>query len=511
VIITQDNKAANFPEVLIIAKGAGIVFFGTIIGTVLKYIFDLIIARNLGSELFGLFFLGLAVFRVLESISTIGLHNGVLRYVALFRGENDIERLKGIILIAAKTVIIVGVCLALLLFALSNVIAVSVFNKTELNKALKCFAIAIPFSALTMIFIYATQGFKIMQYKIYVREIFEPISRIILAFLGFLLGWKLFGIIFIFVASIIIGTILSFHYLKGAFPEILKRKIEAIYEQKKLFKFSWPLFFVGVLNITIMWVNILMIGYFLTKEDVGVFSAAHRTALLTQVVLLSFNSIFAPIISDLHNRNEYNKLEKLFKITAKWTFSISFPMILLVAFFSKQILYLFGEGFVRGASCLIILAAGYLASSLVGSAEYVLMMTGKSVINFLNSLVLLIMIVILNLFLIPEYGIVGAALSTLLSFLFINIVRLIEVYLILRIHPYRINFFKSVIAGTLSLYILYLVSKYSSGFNKPLVLMTVGSSVFLGIYFLITYLLGIEEEEKAIINNLKDKIYSLRD
>jgi O-antigen/teichoic acid export membrane protein len=504
--MTQDNKGADFPEILVIAKGAGTVFFGTIIGSVLKYVFDLIIARNLGSELFGLFFLGLAVFRILESISTVGLHNGILRYVALFKGENDIRRLKGMVLIATKTVMIVGVCLGLLIFAFSNIFAVSVFNKAELSKVLKCFAIGVPFSALTIIFIYATQGFKIMQYKILVREIFEPISRIILALFAFLLGWKLFGIIFIFVASIIFGTMLSFHYLRRVFPEILIRNTKPVYEQKKLFKFSSPLFFAGVLNIMIVWVNILMVGYFLTKEDVGVFSAAHRTALLTQVVLLSFNSIFAPIISDLYNRNEYIKLENLFKITAKWTFSISFPMILLVAFFSKQILYVFGEGFVRGASCLIVLAAGYLASNLVGSAEYVLMMTGKSIINFANSLVLLIMIVILNMFLIPEYGIIGAALSALFSFLLINMVRLIEVYLILRIHPYRIDYLKPLIAGTISICILYLVSKHSLGFTKPLVLMIAGASVFLGIYVLIMCLLGIEEEEKIIINNLKGKI-----
>jgi O-antigen/teichoic acid export membrane protein len=170
MVMTQDRKDSNWAEILIIAKGAGIVLFGTVIGTALKYVFELLVARNLGPELFGVFFLSLAVFRVLESFSTVGLHNGVLRYVALFRGENDSQRLKGTILLAAKTVLLVGGGLGLLLFVLSDVIAGSGFHKPELGQPLKFLALAIPFSGLALILLYATQGFKIMRYKIIVRR-----------------------------------------------------------------------------------------------------------------------------------------------------------------------------------------------------------------------------------------------------------------------------------------------------------------------------------------------------
>jgi hypothetical protein len=254
----------------------------------------------------------------------------------------------------------------------------------------------------------------------------------------------------------------------------------------------------------VMWINILMIGYFLTKEDVGVFSAAHRTALLTEAVLLAFNSVFAPIIADLYNRKEQEKLESLFKITAKWIFAISLPIIVLVAYFSREVLSFFGQEFVSGASCLLLLAGGYLASALVGSAEYVLMIR-EFPGQFFNSALLLSdrRRRVIN----PGTGFSG---------------RPFQPYFLFRLEPgpagwvhvisgspYRMNFLKPLLAGGVSFVLLTLVSKFTSGLNKPVAAMAIGSSVFLAGYLLTTYWLGIEEEDKVIVKALKGKVNSL--
>ena len=116
----NNNLQVNILEIATIAKGAGIVFIGTIIGTGLKYLFELIVARNLGSELFGLFFLGFSIFKISEVISTLGLHNGILRYVALYAGENDRQRVKGVIILASKIVICTSILLSIILICFSK-------------------------------------------------------------------------------------------------------------------------------------------------------------------------------------------------------------------------------------------------------------------------------------------------------------------------------------------------------------------------------------------------------
>lgn len=502
----EKEKLELSSDLTLIAKGAGIVFAGTLIGTALKYLFDLFSARILGPEMFGIFFICLAILRIMEVLSTGGVHNGALRFIALFAGENDIPRIKGILLLSARTGLIAGIPMALLVILLAKPIAVHIFHNQDLTDPLRIIAIGIPFSALTMIFLYATQGFKVMKYRVYTREIYEPLVRLLFLVPVLLISWKLLGVIGIFIISLAVGTGLSYFYLKKLFPPFAQSQIIPVYETKKLYGFSWPLLLMGVLNLMIMWINILMIGRFLTEHKVGIFSPAHRTAFLAQTVLISFNSIFAPMISDLFNRQQLGKLENLHKIVAKWMFTINFPIILLMIIFSREILSLFGQDYTEGTVSLIILGLAYLTNSLIGSTEHIIMMTGKSQINFFNSLTLLSAIVVLNIILIPKYGIEGAAYSTLISFGLMNIIRLLEVRFSLKIHPYTIRFLKPVFAGGISGGLLFILKKYIILTDSPLLLMVSGAVIFLGAYILILIFSGIDEEDKMIWNKLKRKL-----
>ena len=505
-MINKSEKLELSSDLTLIAKGAGIVFAGTLIGTALKYLFDLFAARILGPEMFGIFFIGLAILRIMEVVSTVGVHNGVLRFIALFAGENDIPRIKGILILGSRTGLIAGLPMTLLVILLAKPISIHVFHNQDLTDPLRLIALGIPFSALTMIFLYATQGFKVMKYRVYTREIYEPLIRLVFLVPVLLISWKLLGVVGVFILSLAAGTGLSYLYLKKLFPPFTQAQIIPVYETKKLYNFSWPLLLMGVLNLMIMWINILMIGRFLTEQKVGIFGPAHRTAFLAQTVLISFNSIFAPMISDLFNRRQLGKLENLHKIVAKWMFAFNFPIILLMIIFSREILSLFGKDYLEGTASLIILGAAYLTNSLIGSTEHIIMMTGKSQINFFNSLTLLSAIVFLNIVLIPKYGIEGAAYSTLISFGFMNIVRLLEVRLSLKIHPYTIRFLKPVIAGGICGGLLFILKKHIMLKDSSLLLMAAGAVVFLGLYVLILFLLGIDDEDRMIWNKLRRKL-----
>ncbi|HDL64840.1 MAG TPA: flippase, partial [Proteobacteria bacterium] len=359
----EDGSQTPGPEILTIAKGAGIGFMGMVIGSALRYLFQIIIARNLGPELFGLFILGLTVFKVTGMIAEMGLPRGIVRYVALFRGEGDESRLKGVIILSIRIALTSSIVFALLLFAFSRTIAVSIFHKSELTIVLRIFALVLPFTTLTTMLLFATQGFKIMKYKAIVSEIFEPLGRLILVIILFLLGLKLYGVIFAYLIPLVAGTWLAFHYLKKVFPPVVKKELRPTYETKQLLHFSWPLLFVNFFGFMIMWIDTLMLGYFKTSQDVGIYSAAQRTALLGCLIVASFNSIFAPVISDLHNRKEFSSLNEYFKTVAKWMFTFSFPISLLIIFFARGILNLFGPQFVSGIPSLIILSVGWIIYS----------------------------------------------------------------------------------------------------------------------------------------------------
>jgi len=503
---TQNSTQIQSSEIFTIAKGAGIVFIGTIFGTLLKYLFELIVSRQLGPKLFGVFFLAFTIFKVLERLSIVGLHNGVLRYVALFQGEGDKERIKGTILLSIKIVLFVGIVVTIFLFIFSTNISIKIFQEINLISILKILSLGMIFTCVTEILVYSIQAFKIMKYKMLVRMIFEPGTRIFFVIIGFLFGWRLFGAAFAFLTSIVLGTFLAFYYLRKIFPQITKKKFQPIYETKRIIGFSWPLFFVGFLNLFLIQINILMLGHFKTSWEVGIFGAAQRTAFLIPIILESFSAIFAPMISDYYNRKEFKKLENLFKIVTKWIFTFSFPLFLLMIFFSKEILSIWGREYIGGTISLIVICCAQLINCSVGPVGYMIMMTGRTKINLLNTIIVFTTIIGLNILLIPKYGILGAALSLATAIGFINIIRVTEVYLILKIHPYRFDFLKPLLAGCSALGILFLINNFVKNTSNNLSFLTTLFFIFICIYFLLLYLLKINKEDKLIFNYIKTKL-----
>jgi len=225
-------------DILTIAKGAGITFVGMIIGSGLRYIFHVIVARNLGPELFGLFFLGFATFKIASILAELGLPNGVVRYVAIFNGQNDKKRVKGIIKASRNLGLQTSIIVSVLLFLFSKPIASLLFHAPQVASIIRFFSISIPFATLTTIFIFATQGFKLMQYRVLVREIFEPFTRIMLLFILTNITRKLYGVLAAYLIPSIIGTYISFLYLKKVFPAIKQKSVRAVLEIQKLLHFS---------------------------------------------------------------------------------------------------------------------------------------------------------------------------------------------------------------------------------------------------------------------------------
>jgi len=494
------------PEITIIAKGAGIVFSGTIIGTGLRYLFEFMVARNLGPDLFGLFFLGFSTVKIAEIISTLGLHRGVLRFVALFQGAGDEARTKGAILFSVRTTLVVSIILGISMFMLSPFVSLHIFHKAGLASVLRLFALVVPFIAVTTILVFCTQGFKIMKYRVLVRELFEPGIRIIAVVFLFILGFKLMGAILAFIASILLGTILALVYTKKTFPPLMDKGTRPLFESKEILNYSWPLLLAEFFGLIVMWINILMIGYFKSSDEVGIYSASHRTALLGEVIFISFNAIFSPIIADLYHRKEQERLAHLFKLVNKWIFSLNFPVCLLMVFFASDLLRLFGNRYLPGTMCLVLLGTAQLVNSALGSSGFLIMMSGKSRINLINNIFTALLNIGLNVLLIPTYGILGAALSFLASVSVVNVIMVIEVYALFRIHPFRTDMYKSPLAGGISFIIMALLIRFLRGTGNSFFLMGTGSVIFLLSYGLLTKALGIGEEDKIVLQRLKAKL-----
>src|SRR3989338_6907684 len=368
-----------------IVKGAGIVFLGMIIGKAIGYFYTILVAR-LGAEQFGLLNLGFSIVSLVVTLSLLGLDNGVLRYIAYYQGKKDKPRVKGTIISALKICLPLSIFLALIVFSFSPQIATFFFHNTQLIPILRIFAFMVPFAAIGTIFLSCFRGFQRVDYQVGLSEITEKATRLLATLLLIYLGFGVIGASYAYLVSAVLICIIGFFLLeKRVFP-LFKTKIKARYYTKELVHYSIPLLLTSVLVFVIVWVDTLMLGYFRTAAEVGIYSAAHSTAALMFILPTALISLFLPIITDFYSKKKHEKVKKLYKTVSRWIFLVNFPVFLILFFFSKQIIpILFGGGYTSSVIPLAILSAGYLLYSMSYTSSNILSMAKKTKIVFVTT------------------------------------------------------------------------------------------------------------------------------
>lgn len=485
-----------------IIKSAGIGGIGEIVFKIFGFVISIIIARSAGSAIFGIFTLAFTITIVAQMFSDIGLGQGVLRFVAYYKGKDDIPRLKGTIIFCTKIVLFLSLFFTLAIFYSAELIAIRIFHDPDLAIAVKILIISLPFLSLGELWLRAIQSFQIVKYQVIIQKIFQPVIRLMFLVILLLMGLKLEAILLASVISAFAGFIMALFYLLKVFP-VHDKLPHSVFERKKILNFSWPLGLTQFLGLIIVSIDSLMLGYFRTVSDVGIYAAATRVAGLVTIPLVSFNTIFAPMISDFYSRNEFGKIESLFKAVTNWIFAISLPFFLLLVLFAEPVMGVFGETFIAGAVVLIIFGLGKLIDAGVGSVGFMLTMTGRPKVDFLNSCLLCGLNIGLNYLLIPRYGIIGASIATGFSVALINILRLGEVYYILKMHPFKLSFLQPIVSGMASFFVVYLIKLFFS--PSSLFVYVLLAILYVGLYLI--FMISFRTEEDKFLNNIFKEIY----
>lgn len=428
----------NFSEEDIkkVAKGTGFTLFGSSIGKGLFFLCQIILARYLGTEAFGLYSVGFAVVKICEIIARLGLNTGGMRFVSIYKDENA-SKLKGVLISATGISLLNGFFISFILYFFSHIIAQKVFKKPELAGTLQLFAFSIPFLGGTMVVSSLLQGFHTTKHSVYTREFIQPVINIVLVIILYYAGFGLHGVIYAFIFSNVLSLAAGIFYFKKLFPGFIKREIKPAYELKSLISYSVPLLFVGFLTYIVSWIDTIMLGSFGSAKDVGLYRAASQIPFILTLFLTAANSIYAPLAADLFQKGEMRRLSNILKATTRWVSYTVIPIFIFIVFSADDVMMLFGKEYTGVSSIvLIILAFGQLVNCITGGVGFTLTMTGKQNIALLYSIALILLNIVLNIILIFKYGVVGVAIATAIAVTSINIARAVAVYMIFKIHPF---------------------------------------------------------------------------
>lgn len=182
------------------------------------------------------------------------------------------------------------------------------------------------------------------------------------------------------------------------------------------------MFITGIMAVLAGQVDILMIGAFLSPDKVGHYVIAVKVGLFSSFVLTALNILIAPKFAALHYEEKYDGLRKFGQKSATLVTFMTAPVFILVIFKGRELLGMFGLEFQTAYSSLVILVLTQALNILFGSTAYFMNMTGNS--KVLNKVIVISTLtnVLLNILLIPVFGIDGAAFSSLVSTVLWNVV-----------------------------------------------------------------------------------------
>lgn len=494
-------------DMLKAAKGGGLKFVGSVLGVSLRFAVGVVITRFLGASDFGLVRTCLALTETLSRMSVLGLHSSSLRFIPLATRSEDYARLTEILRITAGLPTLVGAACGVALYFLAEPIALDLFEKPQLAPALRLTALAIPLLATLYSGEAIARAFQRIAYSVYGMDIAYPVSRFLLTGAVLLAGFGIAGVIAAYIASLAVASLLMLVLILRILPKRQSFRA-AEYPWSEIWRQSLPIHLTRVLMVLNGRLELFVLGYFSTMASVGIFAVAVQLSALGNMFIEAVVLATQPLISRAYSEGGVERIRPLFQTVTRWCVMATLPVVASVTIFAEPLLAAFGPEFVSGRRELIILCLGSLIIASSGISAAILAMSGHAKLNAISSAIGLVCTIALNFFLIPRWGILGAALAATGTVSLVRLVELLQVYMVFRIVPYTVDFLKVLAAGVVAAAIGHGV--WVAPWLGPDLLRLALGLAALGIsYGGMLYLLGLPAVDREVLVRLRDRAASL--
>jgi O-antigen/teichoic acid export membrane protein len=401
-------------------KRGGVAAFGIfVIGAGLTYCSQLLIARLVGADTFGIYTYVFAWMVVLAYFSALGFDVALLRFVPAYRAERAYALLKGVIQYAERRAMAVSagvIALGML------VVLLAPGTSSALRNTFLVGFFLVPVWALLWIRSSAVRAFGgVVSALAPDRMVRDGMLLAIVAVASFAFGANLDApwVMTATLVGSIVGLVLSSLAKHRLRPRILDT-LTAAYSAPIWRRTALPLVIIAGAESLLNRTGVLLLGWSGHTTDAGIYGLAFNIAFLAALPRTAVNTLFAPTISHLFARKDQAMLQVLVSTSALWTLCGAAAIALVLSVLADPLLSWFGHGYEAGVPALRILLIGQVFAASLGSQLHVMNMTGHE----RSAAVLLIICTVVNAFvsviMIQQFGLTGAAIATTLALILWN-------------------------------------------------------------------------------------------
>lgn len=503
-MIAQENTLSSIKLI----QNSGIATIARILGRSIGYLAQIILARVLLPDTFGLFAIGWAILRLFAIAGHLGLDYGVIHFGSLYWHSNDKE-IKSVFALSLAGAIISGMIFGILLFLLAPWLSTEFFKKPDLEPILRGFAITFPLASSLRVLAATSSISRKMLCGGIAEDITQPVFQIIFLFVFLSTGsQQVFAAIISTILSYCIAVIFGFACVFRLVPQVAFDGKISTKNAASLISFSLPTIIAVTLGAFNLWGDRLVVGYFGTEKQTGIYQSISIITMITTTILSGIKITIAPVISQLFNSGELEKLKVLGKMICRWVLYLSIPVLLVSAIAPREIItILYGSEYQSGSIALFWLIIGQLFYVSYGVSDQFFLLTGNNKDWLIIATSIFLLTIVFDAMLIPRAGLIGAALVSCVMMLLLGLLslfRLKHLFHFWLVDWQHIKIWMAAFVAGLTTFVVL------NHLNLPILSKVIATMSLSGFLFILLLCLGgMSDEDKklfgALLNRRHDK------
>ncbi len=499
---SADLRNAFRTEMGKISRQSAVFFAGTVFTLVAGFFFKIYTARVLGAEGIGLYALGTSVVAFFSLFAHWGIPRAMVRFIPMYAAQNDAARIRGLIVRGGLVVALVSSTLGIVLFFTRDEIATRIFSEPALAPILALFAFSIPLGTLGFLLDQIAVGFQQTARSKSINSFFTYPLLIVLTVIFLNLGWGVSGYVLATLFSSAAGILVLMRVVQRLVPAAVHHSSL----EPAVWRYAGAMAFLGIWGFLSGEADKLILGIYLPTASVGVYSVALTIAAFIPMLLTSVNSIFAPTISHLYAQGQRALLAQLLQTLTKWIFGLTVPLIGIILLFGSELMRLFGKEFQAGWMVLAIVALGQLVNVGTGSVGMMLLMTGHQRELIQSQISSALATLVLYGLLIPQFGVLGAALGQAIGLTMANVLNLWYVANKLKMLPYQRSILKLIVPLSMTGSALVGLRLWTPVNPSEIGMLVASFGLAYGLFGLTALVTGLDENDRLVLQAIGKRL-----
>ncbi|MBA3268704.1 MAG: oligosaccharide flippase family protein [Acidimicrobiia bacterium] len=414
----RDADAAEFPGQPpsggarsnrgVLGRGASTSFVLQTSGIALQYATQVVLARTLGVGAFGTYTYALTWSRMAAGVCQLGGTSSSLRLIPQHTVEERWDLVAGLVRRFRQVALGLGV----LITATASAIILAVDGTSTEAVALVLALGLVPVTALIELQVALTRALESVFRAYFPWLVLQPALLIATVGVFLTLGSDLDveSAVLLTGGSYLFTMVLQAWWLHRLQPPQV-RSASPTYATREWLKLTLPIFGSNVVYLVFQRLDVVMVGLLRSPLDAGVYAVAMRAGTFANIFQTAMAATLAPRISRLFWSDRRSEVEHMVLMSIRWTFLPTLALTAALCGLADPILDVFGPGFSRGETVLILTALAQLVSVSSGPVGWLMNMTGHQNITAVVFSLTAVVTVAGYFALIPWLGIAGAAVA----------------------------------------------------------------------------------------------------